>query len=89
MQFSIGDVVAFSILLVFGLFCAIKYHKLKRGKYLLFLLACICGVFNRNNMIYINGVEINNTMYIETFKYLILATITIVGYKSYKKKELF
>ncbi|RDY27825.1 hypothetical protein CHL78_007405 [Romboutsia weinsteinii] len=79
----------FLILLVFSLFFIKKYYKSKHKKYLLFLLFCVCGIFNRNNMIYINGIEINNTIYVEIFTYIILATIVIFGYKLYKKKELF
>ncbi|MGX4600025.1 hypothetical protein JNUCC81_10235 [Faecalimicrobium sp. JNUCC 81] len=40
-------------------------------------------------MISINGTEINNTIYIEIFRFIILVTIIILGYKLYKKKELF
>lgn len=89
MPFSIGDTVMFVILLGFSLLSIMKYHKSKQQKYILFLLVCICGIFNRNNMIYINGIEINNTIYVEIFTYIILATIVIFGYKLYKKKELF
>jgi hypothetical protein len=88
MQFSIENIVVFVILLVLSLSFVVKYHTSKKPKYILFLLVCICGIFNRNNMIYINGIEINNTIYVEFFVYVILTTIVILGYKLYKKKEL-
>ncbi|WP_195941021.1 hypothetical protein [Romboutsia sp. 1001713B170131_170501_G6] len=88
MNFSIGDIVAFLILFGFGLYFIKQYYKSKRKKYLLFLLVCTCGIFNRNNIIYINGIEINNTIYVEIFRYMILSAIVIFGYKLYKRKEL-
>ncbi|MGL5439749.1 MAG: hypothetical protein ACRDA4_05095 [Filifactoraceae bacterium] len=89
MQFSVGDIGMLMILLAVSLFSIIKYHKSKQQKYILLLLTCICGLFNRNNMIYVNGIEINHTIYAEIFTYMMLATIAIFGYKLYKKKELF
>ena len=89
MQFSIGDIGMFLIWLVSGLYFTKQYYKSKYKKYLLYLLVCIYGILNRNYMISINGTEINNTIYIEIFRYIILVPITILGYKLYKKKEIF
>ena len=89
MQFSISDIGMFFILLLSGFYCVKQYYKSKYKKYLLYLLVCIYGLFNRRYMISINGTEINNTIYIETLRYIILVPITILGYKLYKRKELF
>lgn len=89
MQFSIGDIVMFLTILGFGLYSTKQYYKSKHKKYLLFLLVCIYGIFNRNHMISINGVEINNTIYVEMFRYIIVVPMIILGYKLYKRKELF
>ncbi|MEG2985031.1 MAG: hypothetical protein RR835_10040 [Peptostreptococcaceae bacterium] len=89
MQFSIGDIVMFLTILGLGLYSAKQYYKSKHKKYLLFLLVCIYGIFNRNSMISINRVEINNTIYVEIFRYIIVVPIIILGYKLYKRKELF
>lgn len=89
MHFSVGDIVMFLILLGVSLFSIVKYCKLKKQKYILFLLICIHGLFNKNNMIYITRIEINNTIYIEVFRFIILILIITFGYNLYKKKELF
>ena len=89
MQFSIGDIGLFLILLAFALYSIKQYHKLKYKKYLLYLLACIYGMLNRKYMISINGIEINNTIYIEILRYVMLVPMTILLYKLYKEKELY
>ncbi|WP_297637635.1 hypothetical protein [uncultured Clostridium sp.] len=89
MNFSVGDIVMFLILFGVSLFSIVKYYKSKKQKYILFLLICIYGLFNRNNMIYITGIEINNTIYIEIFRFVLVITIVAFGYNLYKKKKLF
>lgn len=89
MQFSVGDIVMFLMILGLGLYFTRQYYKSKHKKYLLCLLACIYGIFNRNYMISINGIEINNTIYVQIFRCIIVAAIIILGYKLYKEKELF
>lgn len=83
------DIGMFLIFLGLGLYSVKQYSKSNHQKYILFLMGCIYGIFNRNYMISINGTEINNTIYVEIFRYIILVPMTVLGYKLYKKKELF
>lgn len=89
MKISIGDIGMFLIFLGISLYSIKQYFKTKQKKYIVVLLGCIYGTLSRNYMISINGVEINNTIYAEILRYVILVPITILVYNLYKKKELF